>query len=312
MIERFVHMRHLLTLFDLTADEIHRIFEISATLKQQLKDGVREQQLPGRVMALLFEKQSLRTRVSFETLMTQLGGGSLFLGQDVGWGSRESRPDFAQVLSGMVDIIVCRAESHDTIEQLAKDSSCPVVNGLSDEAHPCQALTDLFTVREVFGSLEGAKLAYVGDANNVARSLAIACGQLGISMAIASPEGYQFDQAFVDQLQARISDFQLVQTTDPREAAEGASAVYADVWTSMGQESEQEERKRVFAPFQVTNELMSLARQGACFLHCMPAHRGEEVTAEVADGPQSAMIQQAINRLHVQKGLVVWLLAEES
>jgi ornithine carbamoyltransferase len=304
-------MRSLVSLFDVTANEIERIFSISETLKAKLKQGLREPLLPGRVMALLFEKPSLRTRVSFETAMIHLGGGSLFLGDDVGWGQRETIADFARVLSEYVDVIVCRAKSHGQVEQLAAHSSCPVVNGLTDLCHPCQALADLLTLREVHGSLPGRKLAYVGDANNVARSLAVACGKLGVQFAIASPPGYEFDESFVERLEREVPDMDLLQTTDPADAVDGASGVYTDVWTSMGQEEQRDERRRMFVNYQVNAALMSRAPRDACFLHCLPARRGEEVTDEVIDGPQSVVIQQAANRMHAQKGLLAWLLGAD-
>jgi len=301
-------MKHVLTLFDLTAEEIEQIFEITQDLKTKLKNGVRELLFPGRVLALLFEKQSLRTRVSFETAMTHLGGGSMFLGQDVGWGERESVADFGQVLGEYVDAVACRANSHVKIEALAEHCDRPVINSLTDTAHPCQALADLYTVRELNDSLQGLRLAFVGDANNVARSLAIACGKLDVEFAIASPDGYQFDDDFVSQLEREVPSLKLVQTTDPAAAVTGAAAVYTDVWASMGQEAEREERARVFSDYQVNAALMKQAASGACFLHCLPARRGEEVTSEVIDGPDSAIVQEAGNRLHAQKGLLAWLL----
>lgn len=301
-------MRHVLTLFDLAAEEINEIFEITKDLKTKLASGIREPLFPGRVLALLFEKQSLRTRVSFETAMTHLGGGSMFLGKDVGWGERESAADFGQVLGEYVDAIVCRANSHTKVEALAEHCDRPIINGLTDAAHPCQALADLYTLSELNDSLDGLRLAYVGDANNVARSLAIACGKLNVEFAIASPDGYQFDAEFVAKLEKEVPDLSLVQTTDPSEAVAGAAAVYTDVWASMGQEAEREERARTFADYQVHAALMKHANPDACFLHCLPARRGEEVTTEVIDGPQSAIVQEAGNRLHAQKGLLAWLL----
>lgn len=261
-------------------------------------------------MAMLFEKQSLRTRVSFETAMAHLGGTTLFLGQEVGWGKRESAADFAQVLSSYVDVIVCRTNGHERIEELAKYCSCPVINGLTDSAHPCQALADLFTLEEIHGPLQGKKLAFVGDSNNVAKSLAIGCGKLGMQFAIASPNGYKFDAPFLKQLKLDVPDLELLQTTEPREAVRGAIAVYTDVWTSMGQEAEAEQRRQAFKDYQVDVALMEAAPEGAVFLHCLPAKRGEEVTADVIDGHYSAVIPQAANRMHVQKGLIAWLLGE--
>ncbi|MCH2123800.1 MAG: ornithine carbamoyltransferase [Pirellulaceae bacterium] len=301
--------QHVLTLHDLSPTDIREVFETSAQLKQNWAAGIREPLLSGHVMALLFEKPSLRTRVSFESCMTHLGGSSMFLGQDVGWGKRESIEDFSKVLSQYADVIVCRAFAHADVEDLAKDSSCPVINGLTDYAHPCQALADLFTIQETHGTLQGTKLAYVGDANNVARSLALGCGKLGVEFVIATPPGYEFDDAFLAKLLDECPDFQLSQTTDPREAVQGATAVYTDVWASMGQESERVLRAQAFADYQVNDQLMALAPANASFLHCLPAHRGEEVTADVIDGARSVVVQQAGNRMHVQKGLIAWLLA---
>ncbi|MCU0982984.1 MAG: ornithine carbamoyltransferase, partial [Pirellulaceae bacterium] len=252
-------MRNVLTLFELTAAEIERIFEITADLKTALKQGVREPLLAGRVMGLLFEKPSLRTRVSFETGMAQLGGASLFLGEDVGWGKREAMSDFARVLSQYVDVLVCRAKSHRTVEELAEHATCPVINGLTDQSHPCQALADLYTMREVHGDLRGRKLAYVGDANNVARSLLLACARLGVRFAIASPPGYDFDEDFVASVKAAEPKTDLLQTRDPIEAVRGAAAVYTDVWVSMGQEAQRDVRVQAFSDYQVNQALMQQA-----------------------------------------------------
>jgi ornithine carbamoyltransferase len=301
-------MRHVLSLFDLTADEIERVFSITQDLKAKYNNGLREALLPGRVAALLFEKPSLRTRVSFEAGMANLGGSSLFLGDDVGFGKRETMDDFARVLSSFVDALVVRARDHDTVAALADASTCSVINGLTNEFHPCQALADLFTLRELVGKLRGHTLAYVGDANNVARSLAIGCGKTGVRMAIASPQGYEFDDGFRARLAAEVPELDLLVTQDPAEAVDDATVVYTDVWTSMGQEAEEDERRKIFADYQVNARLMSSAAAGAYFMHCLPAHRGQEVTAEVIDAPTSVIVQQANNRMHVQKGLLVWLL----
>lgn len=305
-------MRHVITLLEMTTAEIERVFAISQDLKAKLQQGLREPLLRGRVAALLFEKPSLRTRVSFETGMAHLGGSSLFLGAEVGWGQRESIVDFAQVLSHYVDVIVCRAKVHGKVEETAKHSGCPVINGLTDLAHPCQALADLFTLRELQGDVRGKTLAYVGDANNVARSLLLACGKLGVRFAIASPPGYEFDAMYVAHLENALPQLQLLQTHDPAEAVRQADAVYTDVWVSMGQEAERAIRTKAFARYQVNEALMNKAPRHACFLHCLPAHRGEEVTDGVIDSSQSAVIQQAANRMHAQKGLLVWLLTEAS
>lgn len=305
-------MRNLLTLFDLTAKEIETVFAVTKDLKTKYQEGLREPLLPGRVMALLFEKPSLRTRVSFETAMVNLGGGSLFLGRDVGWGERESIADFGQVLSQYCDVVVCRSNSHEKIVQLAEHCTCSVVNGLTDLAHPCQALADLYTMKEIYGDLPGLKLAFVGDANNVARSLAVACAQLGVHFSLASPVGYRFDEAFVGRLAGDFPGATIEQTADAARAVDGAAAVYTDVWTSMGQEAERASREKAFTAFRVDATLMAAARTDACFLHCLPARRGEEVVSEVIDGPQSAVIQQAGNRLHLQKGLLAWLLGAKT
>jgi ornithine carbamoyltransferase len=303
-------MRHLVTVTDLSAAEIDRIFAVAADLKSKYSEGLREPILPGRVMALLFEKPSLRTRVSFEAGMSHLGGHSLFLGDDVGFNSRESMADFGRVLSQYVDVIVVRAKLHATAVELAKYSECSVINGLTDEAHPCQALADLFTLKELVGRLKGHTLAFVGDANNVAKSLLEACGLLGMKFVIASPCGYEFKKQYLDQVRRSIPGLGFSATHDPAAAVRGALAVYTDVWASMGQEAERERRLKDFAPFQVNEQLMEQAPD-AYFLHCLPARRGEEVTDEVIDGPKSVVVQQAANRMHVQKGILAWLLASQ-
>ncbi len=301
-------MRHLITMADLKSAEIDHIFSITEDLKTKLGQGLREPLLPGRVMAMLFEKKSLRTRVSFETGMAQLGGAAMFLGEDVGFGKRESMADFGATLSQYVDVIVVRANRHETVVELAEHCTCLVINGLTDYAHPCQAMADLYTIRELAGTLEGRALAWVGDANNVARSLAIGCGQVGMKMVMATPKKYQFDDETLAMLDREVPDLDLTVTADPAAAVADAVAVYTDVWISMGQESERESRLRDFAAYQVNAELMSHAQQGAFFMHCLPARRGEEVSAEVIDGPNSVVVQQAGNRLHAQKGILAWLL----
>lgn len=301
--------RHLISVADLMAGEIERIFAISEDLKSHWKRGQREQLLPGRVMALLFEKPSLRTRVSFETGIAHLGGTSTFLGNEAGFGSRESLADFARVLSEYVDIIVLRTTAHQRVLDLAAHSTCSVINGLTDYEHPCQALADLFTLRELLGPLRGKVLSYVGDGNNVARSLAIGCGRVGMKFVLVSPPEYSFDQAFLDRLKKEVPDLDLDLTSDTRAGVKHAHAVYTDVWTSMGQEAESEKRRRDFAGFQVNEQLMSQAPKKAYFMHCLPAKRGEEVSNGVIDGPASIVVEQAANRLHMQKGILAWLLA---
>jgi len=301
-------MRHLITLADLTPIEIERIFSITEDLKTKFVKGLREPLLPGRVMALLFEKQSLRTRVSFEAGMAHLGGNAMFLGSDVGFGRRESIADFGRVLGEYVDVVVVRANRHQTVAELAEHCSCSVINGLTDLAHPCQAMADLYTIRELVGPLAQRTLAWVGDANNVARSLAVGCGRTGMRLVMATPKKYQFDDETLAWLDREAPDLDLTVTTDPVEAVCDATAVYTDVWASMGQEKERETRRRDFADYQVNAELMSHAQQGTVFMHCLPARRGEEVTDEVIDGPQSVVVQQAANRMHAQKGILAWML----
>jgi ornithine carbamoyltransferase len=305
-------MRHLVTLNDVSAAEVARIFAITEDLKTKLAEGLREPLLPGRTLALLFEKQSLRTRVSFEVGMTHLGGNSIMMGDDVGFGKRESVADFARVLGEMVDVVVLRCKSHATVEEFAKFSTCSVINGLTDESHPCQALGDLYTLREHFGTLDGLKLAWIGDANNVARSLVRACGHTGVKFSICTPSGYEFDAPFLADVRKRFPNLSLEVTKDPREAVKGASAVYTDVWASMGQEAERAKRLKDFAAYQVNGTLMNAAPPTAVFMHCLPARRGEEVTDEVMDGPQSVIVAQAANRMHVQKGILVWLLGAQA
>jgi len=303
-------MRHLLSLFDVTNDELERIFELGRQLKTRVQAGVREPIMQGKVLGLLFEKPSLRTRVSFEAGMAQLGGSSLFLGEDVGWGKREAPQDFSRVIGQYLDVIVCRAKSHDKVETLAKYCDSIIINGLTDVCHPCQALADLMTIHEEFGALEGKKLAFIGDGNNVSRSLALACAKTNMEFAIAAPKGYEIDAEFLGQINEHCPDAKIQMTPDVADALDGACAVYTDVWASMGQEAEQKKREADFADYQVNSKMMSHADKDAIFLHCLPAKRGQEVTDEVLDGKQSRIVQQAANRMHAQKGLVVWLLTE--
>ncbi len=302
-------MRHLLSLADVSAAEIQRIFDISAKLKSQLKRREEHRLLPGRVAALLFQKPSLRTRVSFEAGMAHLGGSSMMLGDDVGWGKREATCDFARVLSEYIDVLIVRANAHADVEELTQFATVPVINALTECFHPCQALADLFTLRELRGDVAGLNLTFVGDGNNVSRSLAFACGHLGVKFTLAGPEQYSFDASFQQRLREVVPNLELVLTDDVQAAVRGAHAVYTDVWTSMGQDGEREARAKAFAPYQVNGELMSLAPD-AYFMHDLPARRGQEVTDEVIDSPNSVIVQQAGNRMHAQKGLLAWLLSE--
>ena len=301
-------MRHLLTLFDLTTDELHRVMETALYLKRRLAQGERPPVLERRVLALLFQKPSLRTRVSFESGIAQLGGSSLFLGADVGWGKREAPSDFTQVLGQFVDVVACRAKLHGDVEQLASFNAMPVINSLTDLSHPCQAIADALTIRELFGDTRGRHLVFVGDGNNVARSLALISAMLGMSFTLSCPDGYQIDDAWLSRIRNRYPTAQVRCIVDPREAVSHADAIYTDVWTSMGQEAETARRKEAFLPYQLNAKLMAAAPKHARVLHCLPAVRGEEITNQVIDGPASAVILQAGNRMHAQKGLLVWLL----
>jgi ornithine carbamoyltransferase len=305
-------VRHFVDLFDLNSDEARTLLRRAAEVKNQFARGVRVPYLAGRTLGMIFEKPSLRTRVSFQAAIGQLGGTAIFLrDKDVGMGSRETTADFSRVLSQYVDALAARTFAHATVEELARHSSAPVINALSDEAHPCQAMADLMTIRETLGRLEGLNLVFVGDGNNVARSLALASALAGVQFALAAPPGYEFPEAFRAAFRHKFPDVPLVVDHDPANALIGADVVYTDVWASMGQEHEAEQRRHLFAPFQVNDRLLANANPDAIFLHCLPAHRGEEVTSEVIDGPQSRVIVQAANRLHFQKALLLWLLLEE-
>ncbi len=302
-------MKHLTSLYDITPADTDEILAITADLKSRFSAGERPPLLAGHVLALIFEKPSLRTRNSFEAAMTQLGGGSTFMSSaDAGLNGRESLADVARVLSSYSDAVVLRTFSQKLIEEFARESNCPVINGLSDDLHPCQALTDLFTVKEVFGDLAGRRLAFIGDGNNVAASLAVAGAYVGMPITICAPRDYQLSDEFVAELRRRVPKADLTLTDDPAVAVKNADVVYTDVWASMGQESEADQRKQAFAAYQVNSKLMKLAPAECRFMHDLPARRGLEATDEVLDGPKSIVFQQAENRMHVAKGLLVWLL----
>jgi ornithine carbamoyltransferase len=302
-------MRHFLNLLDLSTDEFRGLLDGAAQLKAAHARHQPTPTLLGRVLGLVFDKPSLRTRVSFQAAMAQLGGASVFMnGQEVGLGSRESVADVARTISQYVDAVVLRTFQHETVEAFAVHAACPVINGLSNYYHPCQALADLFTVQEIFGQVAGRTLVFVGDGNNVARSVAIACGKLGVRFVLAAPDGYHFDEPFVQTYRGALPGAELNQNGDPRHAVQSADVIYTDVWTSMGQEAEREQRLRQFAGFQVSAELLALAPPHARVMHCLPAHRGEEVTSDVLDGDRSVVFQQAGNRMHAQKALLQWLL----
>jgi ornithine carbamoyltransferase len=304
-------LRHFVDLFDLSPETARDLIRHALELKRADQQGHRPLCLSGRTLGLIFEKPSLRTRVSFEAAIAQLGGNAIFLqGKDVGMGVRESVADFARVISQYVDALAVRTFSHLTVEELARHASIPIINALSDSAHPCQAMADLMTIHEAFGGLDGVKLVFVGDGNNVARSLALASALLGLDFVLAAPRGYEFPAEFRTRFEATFPDIPLVVENDPAQAVVGANVVYTDVWASMGQEHEAEERQSAFRPFQVNEALLAGAGPDAIFLHCLPARRGEEVTSEVLDGPRSIIIPQAANRLHFQKGLLIWLLLD--
>lgn len=305
--------RHFIDLFDITADEAADLLERASALKREDRQHARRPQLlAGRTLGLVFDKPSLRTRVSFEGAITQLGGNALFLnGKDVGLGVRESVADFARVISQYVDALAVRTFSQTTIEELARHATIPIINALSDSAHPCQAMADMLTVREALGSLGGRKIAFVGDGNNVARSLVQAASLFGVALVLACPPGYEYPADFVARFAQAHPAIPLTIEHDPREAVRGADVIYTDVWTSMGQEAEVESRRAVFDPYRVDAALLALAKPGSIFLHCLPARRGEEVTEEVLEGPSSLVFPQAANRLHFQKALLAWLLRDK-
>lgn len=302
-------MKHFLNLMDLTTEELSGLLAESARLKEAHARRIPTRTLAGRVVALVFEKPSLRTRVSFESGITQLGGTSLYLpGNEVGLGWRETLADFARTISQYVDALVLRVYRHETLEGLASHASVPIINALSDWSHPCQGLADLLTIRELFGNEAGRTVVFVGDGNNVARSLAVGCGKLGIRFVLACPVGYGFTEVFRARYRQSVGPDLPAEVHDPVAAVRQADVIYTDVWTSMGQEAEREERLKRFAPFQVNAALLAHAPSHCKVMHCLPAHRGEEITDEVLDGPASAVFQQAGNRLHTQKAVLEWLL----
>ena len=301
-------VRHFLSIADLERDELARLLDEAARLKAAPPSGG----LAGRTVALIFEKPSLRTRLSFDVGIAQLGGHCVYLSPaEVGLGRRESISDVARVASRMADAVVLRVNGHETIEEFARYSAVPVINGLSDLSHPCQGLADIFTIRERKGpNLRGVRIAYVGDGNNVAHSLMLCAAKTGASLRIATPAGYEPIPRYRElaAAEARSSGAQVLIGNDPAAAVSGADVVYTDVWTSMGQEQEYERRRRAFQGFQLNAALLARAKPDAIVLHDLPAHRGEEITDEVIDGPHSAVFDQAENRVHTEKALLCWLL----
>ena len=299
--------RDFLSITDLSPQEVTGIIQRA----EKLKGGIQDKPLAGKSVAMLFEKPSLRTKVSFDIAVHQMGGHPIYLGRDeVGLGGRESVGDVARVLSRYVNIVVARTNSHQTLEELAACASIPVVNALSDVEHPCQALGDMLTMNEHMDRLAGLRIAYIGDGNNVAASLALAAASVGASCVIASPPGYELPSEMVRRARALAAGSSVVidQVTRPEEAVEGADVVYTDVWVSMGQEAETEKRLKEFQGYQVSPDLMELAKPGAIFMHPLPAHRGEEVSEDMLDYPKSVVFDQAENRLHAQKAILEMLV----
>lgn len=305
--------KHCLTLFDYTKEQLTYVLELAKEVKVKQKAGQIYQPLKGKVIGLIFEKSSTRTRVSFESGIYQLGGTGLFLSSnDLQLGRGEPISDTAKVLSGYLDGIMIRTFHQSDVEELATNASIPVINGLTDDYHPCQVLADLQTIEETKGKLSGLKLAYIGDGNNMAHSLMVGAAKMGMHFSTAAPKGYLPKDTIVDRARsiAEENGATIMITTDPVEAIQDADVIYTDVWASMGQEEEQKKREKLFAEYQVNRELVKHAKQDYLFMHCLPAHRGEEVTADIIDGAHSVVFQEAENRLHAQKALMIALMSD--
>jgi len=304
-------MQHFLDIADFSSADLWRFLHKAKQLKTELKSGGNKPVLQGKILGMVFQKPSLRTRISFEVGMMQLGGQATYIAPtDIGLGNREAVADVARVLSRYVDGIMARVFSHDHVLELAEYSQVPVINGLSDYNHPCQALADVFTIWEKFDDVVGKRLAYVGDGNNVAVSLIKIAAKLGLNINIATPSQYQLSKDVLAQAQdmAEETEIDINITHDPVEAVTEADIIYTDVWTSMGQETEVAERLKVFPPYQVNSQLIAQAKPKVIVMHCLPAHRGDEITNEVIDGDHSVVFDQAENRLHAQKGILAELL----
>jgi len=303
--------RDLISIADLSVGDISEIFAIARDLKRKHVRGKRSSPLAGKTLAMIFQKPSLRTRVTFETGITQLGGSAIYLApEDIRAGERESVADIAQNLACWVDAIVARTYEHDVLLELARSAQIPVINGLTDLLHPCQVLSDCFTLEEIRGGLAGTRVAFVGDGNNVVHSWLYASALLGIHFTLACPPGYEPRRDIVEWARGRAPATISI-THDPEAAVRRANVIYTDVWTSMGQEHDAKIRRRAFQHYQVNERLVRLAAADVLIMHCLPAHRGEEITDAVLDGPHSIILQQAENRLHTQKGILVWLLGAE-
>lgn len=304
-------MEHFLAISDLSSAELEGLVDLSVDLKEAWRSGGNEPVLKNKVLAMVFQKPSLRTRVSFDMAMRHLGGDALYLSpNEIGLGKREAISDVSRVLSGYVDAIMARVFTHEHILELAQFASVPVINGLSDYNHPCQALADVLTIKEKFGSFENLRVAFIGDGNNVAVSLLQSCALLGMDFAIATPQGYELPRQALEIARAIIGNnaTTIVESNDPHAAVEGSQVIYTDTWVSMGQEEAAKRREQVFPPFQINSALLQEADEDAIVMHCLPAHRGDEITDEVADGPQSMIFPQAENRMHAQKAVLVELL----
>lgn len=304
-------MQDLISLHDLTEKEVEELLSLGLKLKKELKSGIPHKILAGKTLGMIFTKSSTRTRVSFEVGMTQLGGYPLFLSSnDIQLGRGETIHDTAKVLERYLDGIMIRTYAHSDVLELAEEASIPVINALTDLLHPCQVLADLMTTYEHKGTLEGLKLAYIGDGNNMAHSLMYGCAKAGMNCAVATPSGYKCDAEVVENAKAdfKAAGKELILTEDPVEAVKNADVVYTDTWVSMGQESEKAERRKIFMPYQVNKELFAHAKDDAVFMHCLPAYRGYEVTEDVIDGEHSVIFDEAENRLHAQKAVMATLM----
>jgi ornithine carbamoyltransferase len=306
-------MKDFISIHNLSATEVSAILDLAADLKHKQRSNIKHEYLWAKSMAMIFEKPSTRTRVSFEIGMWQLGGLAINLDQEaIGLGKRESIGDVAKTLSRFADAILIRTFAHEKVVELAKHATVPVINALSDLLHPCQALSDIFTIKEKkgFASMRGLKMAYIGDGNNVCHSLMFTAAKVGLNLVVATPKGFEPKEEIVELAlkDAKKDGVQIDILNDPVIAASGADVIYTDVWASMGQEKETEKRRKIFSKYQINRELVKLAKPDYIFMHCLPAHRGDEVTDDVIDSPNSVVFDQAENRLHVQKAILVKLL----
>lgn len=303
-------MKNFIAIADRTPEQLRHLLDVAARLKAEYRENGRNDLiLAGKTLAMVFEKPSLRTRVSFSVAMTHLGGSALYLRQEeVGLVTREPVEDVARVLSGMCDGIMARTFEHQKVLDLAKYASVPVINGLTDFSHPCQAMADVMTIEEHFGDLKGRTVAFIGDGNNVARSLSVACGKFGMRFVLATPPNYELPEAEVDRIMAQLPEMDFITTHDPLDAVKDADVIYTDTWVSMGQEDEKQKRLKDFDGFRIDDNLLADAPDHAVVLHCLPAYRGLEISNEVMEGKRSLIFPEAENRLHFQKGLIAVLM----